>query len=213
MPNLNIMKIARLKTFYYSKYFSFFIIIFLILGIISCKNLPTNSVFSTFITIKPNPAFGNIGQMITFTVQVTQPETNESIRIIWHSQNDTIASIDSGGVCELKEPGRILISAAAELSDGRVVAQDTALLYSENMYIEIYPRELHLHPNDTYQLYQLNDYPGTKTIWISSNTSIVTVDSLGFVKALDLGSAFNAAIVKYTSSNISCRDSIKVYVE
>ncbi len=187
-----------------------FFYLFVIL-IQSCKENPTAPEQNVSITIQPQIFYGYVGQKILFTVEIQKNDNSDSMKINWYSMDETIVIMDSEGNAEIKDSGTVSIIAELALENGKILAKDTAVVIAEQLFLRIFPRELHL---STENIYQLSINPIIFNVyWSSGNINVATVDEIGVIRLKDLGIAFISATVKDSTGNVLAKDSIPVFVE
>ena len=202
------------------KIYSYNILYFIILSLsfltlYSCKENPVKAPITSNdkanINITPKYYNGYINQSYKFNASVTHTDSTNQIKIAWSSSDTSIVSIDSMGTCLFKKQGNINIYAKVISIQGAILATDTAFVSSDSLYFKFYQSDLHLTSLSNQSVSY--NYVPFKVILVSSNTSVVTVDSVGHLTIQGLGSSYIIASAMDNNNTIIARDSIKVYVE
>ena len=133
-------------------------------------------------------------------VAIIKPSVLSSSKLTWKSSNPAIASVDENGVVKALKEGTVTITVTS--ANGKVT---TCTVTVTNNNVEV--NEVKLNPNKlslsvgSYEQIKALIYPENATnrnlTWKSSDSSIVTVDSNGVVKALKEGTA----TITVTSAN------------
>lgn len=132
------------------------------------------------------------------------PSNATTSDLVWSSVNERIATVDSNGTIKGINVGSTTIKVRAkEGSYSTTCKVEVTRTAIEIDYIEIYPETLDMWVGDKDQL-TADVYPDDATdktvTWTSSNTSVVTVDSKGNIKAIKKGSATITAAIGSTKA-------------
>ena len=110
--------------------------------------------------------------------------------IIWSSSDKNIATVDSNGEVTALKAGNAEIYAVTNDGGKKAICRIGIRQLSEGITIE--PEEIEIYTGETSQLNAtlFPENTSDKTLkWESSNTSIVTVDQTGLIRAIKAGSA------------------------
>ena len=149
------------------------------------------------------------GELIDISENI-EPWTAKEIGLAYESSDDTIASVDKYGVVKGKRGGKVTVS--AHLVDTDYSASCEIEVRGKVKEIKFDKNEIHIAKGryDSIVATVLPEDAYDKTLtWKSSDTSVVTVDSRGVVKAIGLGSATITATDRYNNASQSCE--VKVY--
>ncbi len=140
--------------------------------------------------------------------------------VTWTSSNNSIVSVDSNGMISAKAEGTATITCkAADKSGVTATCKVTVTRAKPSVYvssISINDSGLVLNPGQTHKM-NFTVYPSNATYkevkWTSSNTSVVSVDQNGNIKALKAGSAtITAASTDGSNKSASCRITVRIPV-
>ena len=168
-------------------------------------------VVLSFSGITPPSAVVFIGDFLSLTANI-EIQGGASSQVNWSSENQLIATVNQQGIVEGRSTGNTTITA---VSIGNPLLSATALitviLGASVLSVDI-PENLSYNVGDS-QLIQVTITRSlnadNRVFWHSSNTSIFTVDSIGFVTAVGEGQA----ILTVTSVfDLSVTDSATVTV-
>lgn len=179
-----------------------------------CKLTATVSIdvkeYVSTITLNETNKFMNIGTSSNLTATVTKSSaTNKNI--IWTSSNSDIVSVDGNGHIYGGNTGSAVITATA--ADGSGVSASCVIRVVEPVTsISVEPDTIRLLVGDSQKAYA-TIYPESASIkdvtWVSSNTSVATVDGDGEVTAVAVGKAKITAI---SNDGNNIQASCSVYV-
>lgn len=175
----------------------------------STVSIDVKEYVSTIILNETNK-YMNIGTSYNLTATVTKDSaTNKNI--IWTSSNSEIASVDGNGHIFGGNAGSVVITATA--ADGSGVSASCVIRVVEPVTsISVEPDTIRLLVGDSQRAYA-TVYPESASIqdvtWVSSNTSVATVDGDGEVTAVAVGKAKITAI---SSDGNNIKASCSVYV-
>ena len=132
-----------------------------------------------------------IGDTLALTCTVLPLETWDK-SVLWTSSDTTVLTVDSLGICRSLAVGSAVISVT--ILDGSDLTASCSVtvnpVLAESITLSLHSRSLHV--GDTFSL-ACTVLPDNATdpayVWVSSDASVVTVDSLGHCTALSLGSA------------------------
>lgn len=130
----------------------------------------------------------DIGKSELLSVSYYPENTTDSRDIIWSSSDDTVASVDDSGNVTAHKKGRATISAKTYNS---ITATCIVDVLSPITNIEIQEREITIARSKKQKLNIFvtpNDNTDTYS-WVSSDTSVATVDNYGTVTARKVGTA------------------------
>jgi len=132
-------------------------------------------------------------------IATIQNSTNKTI--IWSSSNTNVATVDSNGNVKALSPGTTVIT--AKIKDTNVIKEAKVTVNEIKVTdITLNTTNIDIKINGSYQL-SANVLPENATNkeleWSSSNTNVATVDSNGYVKAINIGNAVIKAKVKNTN--------------
>lgn len=126
--------------------------------------------------------------------------TSNGSSVTWSSNRKSIATVDENGLVKALKPGQATISAQA---DGTTV---TCTVIVNKPTISLNRYSASLYRNHIVQL-TAKVSSGIKPVWKSSNKSVATVNSYGFVRGLKHGTAVITATVDGVSK--SCTITVK----
>lgn len=169
------------------KIFVVIILLFSSFFLISCKNKPingTNSIKASSVVIETDDNVRSliVGEKLQLKAKV-YPE-NAPQDIIWESNNDNVATINTTGLVSAQASGKVKITAKA----GSVSDYVFLTVYDENVSaeeIEISgPKKVHVddYIKLNYKLYPLN--ANDEITWSLDNEDVATVDHNGRVFGL-----------------------------
>lgn len=162
----------------------------------------------TQITLDRTSALLKVNETVQLTATV-HPDTAMDKTIIWRTENNNIASVDTNGLVKAIAPGETYITATCggATDKCRIVVSETP---SEDK-IELNFTSVELEKSKTLRLiakiYSENETTDNKFVWSSSNRTVADVDAKGMVAALSLGHA----TITVTSSN-GLSSSCEIYV-
>ena len=117
----------------------------------------------------------------TFSMVVNSNSRNDNSKILWSSSDESVATINEGGLVSVIKTGEVVISAT--LPSGKI---DSCSIAFEAHYLELNTSSRTMYRNETYSLLSGCSAPESIT-WSSSNPSVASVSSSGVVSALSLG--------------------------
>jgi len=121
---------------------------------------------------------------------VSPSDTTMDTTITWTSSNEEIASVSSTGLIRAKRPGEAVISAT---SSNGIVAECNVTIRSEIKSVALNQTALTLEEGSLQSLRATINPSDTTDVkdltWVSSNTSVATVDQNGEVTAVAPGTA------------------------
>ena len=137
------------------------------------------------------------------------PQNTTTKSILWFSENNKIATVDSTGMVSAIAVG--FTNIIAMTTDGSCL-RDTCVIRVLNVPVEsisLENTEINLTINDGIQInaFLLPDNAGNKNLsWASNNNEVAMVDNNGFVTAVGIGSAVvTATTVDGSNLSASCR--------
>lgn len=140
------------------------------------------------ITLDKSEVYLNVGNyaLLTATVETT---TASNRNVNWISSNTNVVTVDSNGNLYGRGEGNAVITASAADGSG-VAATCTVYVVNPAQSIEIQPSTATVPVGDYYQLTAVvtpDDATIKEVEWVSSNTSIATVDETGEVYGVSAG--------------------------
>ncbi len=129
-----------------------------------------------------------IGETLTLKA-IVSPETASNPMVQWTSGNSAVATVENGVVTPLAN-GKVIIMATTEDSGYAAICEVTVITRAESLTLD--RTEATVFSTEPLQLKAtvLPETASDKTItWSSSDDTIATVDSSGFVKAVGNGKA------------------------
>ena len=150
-----------------------------------------------------------IGEKYTLNAH-TLPYLTSDERIIYNSDNNDIAAVNSNGIIVAKKKGTCIIIVTS--ADGGYTAQCVVTVTQPVETLSLEKHNLSLKVGESESLYTqiLPITADNKTInWFSSNEQSATVDAFGDVTALKAGETWIKAV---SNDNAEAKDSCKVTV-
>lgn len=147
----------------------------------------------TSVSLDSTDATLYVGGNIQLSAAIA-PENATDKHLAWLSSNSAVATVDSNGLVKAVGKGTAVITVST--INGKT-AQCTVTVnptYPENIIIS--PEKLKFYVGDEYQFtadITPADVQNKSVFWSSSNTAVVTVDNMGMVKAVNVGSAIITA--------------------
>ena len=164
-------------------------------------NVTTDEVKVDEIILTPTESTiteGNTAQIIA----EIKPENATNRDLVWESSNPAVATVDSKGYLKGIKEGTVTIT--AKTKDGKVVATTKVTINSKPTpqveSIEFSQDNVSVKKGDTQKLIvtiKPSELSSSKLTWESSDKNIVTVDSNGNIKGINVGKA----TITVTSSN------------
>ncbi len=193
-------------------FFSEFILAGLALSLISCGDtvdfgfpfIPPKATSSVEITpANPSVPIGVTQQFTATAAQSNGTSTDVTTQVTWTSSNTSVATVNGSGVAIGLKPGTTTITATFEKTSGSTTLTVTSATLSSISVTPTNPSiplgfNLRLRATGTFLDGTTFDM-STQVIWTSSNSSVATVDSIGIVRGIGLGTATITA----TSENLS----------
>ena len=154
------------------------------------------------IRLVPNRSSIDVGKM-TQIVALIEPKNATNRDLVWTSSDTKIATVDSKGFVKGLKEGTVTIT--AKTKDGKVIANVTIKIKSKEMPKQIESLSfsqdnVSVKKGDTQKLIvtiKPSELSSSKLTWESSDKNIVTVDSNGNIKGINVGKA----TITVTSSN------------
>lgn len=138
------------------------------------------------------------------------PETATNKKVKWSSTNTKVATVDSNGLVTLVSGGTTTILAVSD-DDPTVMAMCTITVEIPAASLTLDEKTKQMYVGDTYRLGYVitpTNAANKDVTWSSSNTSVVTVDSTGLIKAVGVGQAI--ITVKTSDGTLSATCTITV---
>lgn len=146
-----------------------------------------------------------IGNTCTLKATVS-PSNATNKNITWKSSDPTIAIINSKGKLSGKTPGIVTITAT--VTGTNVKAAYKVIVKKKTL--KIYPSSLNLAVGERENIVITKVEPiSSKVIWRTSNSSVVTVDSNGNIRAKKKGSATITASIYGANVQKTCKVTVK----
>lgn len=165
-------------------------------------------VVVTGITISATSHEMAVGDTFTLSAAV-EPENATNNKVIWTSNNESIATVDQTGVVIALEPGNVIITATSE--DEEKEASCTITVRSADVPVSgvtLSETEYELEVGDSYTLVATispDNATNKNMTWTSSNPSIVSVvETSGVITALAEGVAIITVTTEDGLKTASC---------
>ena len=181
--------------------------------ILSCDDGSTRLVrpisIPTTLTITPGSVdFASFGETFRLTAEVRDQHGDVmSAAVTWSSSASVVATVDSAGVVTAVADGVATITATAQSAWGSARATVTQRVAS----VSILPEAVRLVPRGSVQGSSEavdalgNPVAGVTFSWVSSDTTVATVDESGFISAREVGAVSVTSVSVYgeASSDIA----------
>ncbi len=181
-------------------------------GVIALVTLTVVASAPVPASVSVTPSLGSlsVGQSKQLTATVTDGSGNviPGAVVVWSSSDDTRATVTQAGLVTATGTGSVTITATIGLISGSTTGTVIAVVVPVAQVI-ISPTSLAISQGQTAQLTATtrdssgNVLTGRVVTWVSSNTSIATVDSTGFVTAIGVGAATITATSEGVSSSVN----------
>ena len=161
--------------------------------------VPAKSISLNSMSLTINK--GETSQLIATFV----PDNASNKNVSWSSNDPSVASVDENGLVTGLKAGKVVITATTE--DGGFTASCEVTVNVPVEGINLNASSVNMPKGKTFQLYATiapDDAVNKNVSWSSSDSSVVTVDDNGLIKALKQGSATITATTVDGGFSASC---------
>lgn len=165
------------------------------------------NVYEKAASMKLSNSLININEDSSYSLSTVQQPSTANEAVTWHSENESIATVNQNGVVYGKSKGTTKIYAVTTQSNIRAECTVTVSAPISSIKLSSENKTLKLGASDVITAtISPADYEGNIS-WESSDDSIVSVDSDGIIKANKIGTAY---ITATATSGVSAQCNVTV---
>lgn len=184
----------------------------LLSAIAKFKNSKVGATYVNLLSIKPEDISLSISSAPYQLNAIVLPIEASNKSLVWESSDETVVTVDKNGLVTVVGGGSAFVIATT--TDGSIISDSTTITVIVPVKSISLPQVVGLQVNTAFYLSALV-LPRTATddnlVWSSSDTSIVIVDSNGYVSGLKPGSA--KILVQSADGQVTAMTIINVSLE